>query len=64
MSGFPPQRYHDTEMLAPHTSKVRYHTRPAQLDVGAVVRVTNLTPAELKLLEQYIEQQIGGKRYA
>lgn len=33
------------------------------MDVGAVVRVTNLTPDQLRQLEQFIEQQLGGKRY-
>ena len=43
-------------------TRIRFHTRPAQLDVGGVVRVTNLTPAELAKLEAFIEQ-LGGKRY-
>lgn len=47
----------------PTPSKVRYHSRPAQLEVGAVVRVTNLTPEQLRQLEQFVEQQLQGKRY-
>lgn len=50
-------------MLSPSPSKVRYHSRPAQLGTGAAIRVTNLSPADLKRLEDFIEQQLGGKRY-
>lgn len=50
-------------MALPPISKVRYHSRPAQLDVGAVVRVTNLSPEQLRQLEQFIEQHLGGQRY-
>ena len=44
-------------------TKVHFHTRPAQLEVGAVVRVTNLTPQQLTQLEQFVQQQLGGQRY-
>ncbi|HEX8657232.1 MAG TPA: hypothetical protein VF690_06850 [Hymenobacter sp.] len=44
-------------------TKVRFHSRPAQLDIGAVVRVTNLTPQQLEQLETFIKQQLGGQRY-
>lgn len=44
-------------------TQVRFHTRPAQLDVGAVVRVTNLSPAQVKQLETFIKEQLGGQAY-
>ena len=44
-------------------TKVRFHSRPAQLAVGGVTRVTNLTPQEQKLLEQFLTEQLGGQRY-
>lgn len=52
-------------MPPPQPSAVRYHTRPPELGlaVGSVVRVTNLSPPQLTQLEQFIEQQLGGKRY-
>ena len=44
-------------------TRVRFHSRSAQLLVGAVVRVTNLTPQQLQQLEQFITEQLGGQRY-
>ena len=44
-------------------TRIRFHSRPAQLDAGGVTRVTNLTPQEQKLLEQFITEQLGGQRY-
>ena len=47
----------------PAPSRVRYHSIPAQLDAGGVMRTTGLNPAELAELERYVEARFGGKRY-